>query len=44
MKPDSQNPFAQAVVYQSGKPFNVTQTERNPKGKNYLTVLFSRET
>jgi hypothetical protein len=44
MKPDAQNPYAQAIVYQSGKPFNVTQTERNPKGKNYLTVLFSRET
>jgi TraM recognition site of TraD and TraG len=44
MKPDAQNPFAQAIVYQSGKPFNVTETQRNPKGKNYLTVLFSRET
>ena len=44
MKPDAQNPYAQAIVYQSGKPFNVTQTERNPKGRNYLAVLFSRET
>jgi hypothetical protein len=44
MKPDAQNPYAQAIVYQSGKPFNATKTERNPKGRNYLTVLFSRET
>ena len=43
LKPDSQNPYAQAIVYQSGKPFNVTQTERHPKGRNFLTVLFSRE-
>jgi hypothetical protein len=43
MKPDAQNPYAQAIVYQSGKPFNVTKTERNPKGRNFLTVLFSRE-
>jgi len=44
MKPDAQNPYAQAIVYQSGKPFNATKTERNPKGRNFLTVLFSRET
>ena len=44
MKPDAENPYAQAIVYQSGKPFNATKTERNPKGRNFLTVLFSRET
>ena len=44
IKPDSDNPYAQAIVYQSGKPFNATKTERNPKGRNYLRVLFSRET
>jgi len=44
LKPDAQNPLAQAIVYQSGKPFNATKTERNPKGRNYLAVHFSRET
>lgn len=44
IKPDSENPYAQAIVYQSGKPFNATKTERNPKGRNFLSVLFSRET
>jgi hypothetical protein len=42
-KPDSANPYAQAIVYLSGKPFNATKTQRNPKGRNYLAVLFSRE-
>jgi hypothetical protein len=44
IKPDSANPLSHAIVYQSGKPFNATKTERNPKGRNYLSVLFSRET
>ena len=43
VKPDSANPHAQAIVYLSGKPFNATKTQRNPKGRNYLAVLFSRE-
>jgi hypothetical protein len=43
IKPDAANPYAQAVVYQSGKTFNATKTEQNPKGCNYLSVLFSRE-
>src|SRR6202167_527339 len=42
IKPDANNPYAEAIVYQS-KPFNVTKTERNPKGSNYLRVLFSRD-
>ena len=42
-KPDSDNPLAQAIVYQSGKTFNATKTERNPKGSNYLSVFFSRD-
>jgi hypothetical protein len=42
-KPDSVNPYSEAIVYQSGKTFNATKTERNPKGRNYLRVLFSRE-
>ncbi len=41
-KPDSDSPLSQAIVYQSGKTFNATQTERNPKGSNYLSVYFSR--
>ena len=44
LKPDAQNPLAQAIVYQSGKPFNATKTERNPKGRNYLAFHFTRET
>ena len=43
VKPDSVSPYAQAIVYLSGKPFNATKTPRNPKGRNYLAVLFSRE-
>ena len=41
-KPDSSSPLAQAIVYQSGKVFNASKTERNPKGSNYLSVFFSR--
>jgi len=44
LKPDSNNPYAEAIVYQSGKIFNATKTEREPAGRNYLRVLFSRET
>jgi hypothetical protein len=43
VKPDSDNPFAQAVVYQSGKPFIATKTQRNPQGLNYVSVFFTRE-
>ena len=43
VKPDATNPLAQAIVYQSGKPFNATKTAQNPKGRNYLSVYFSRE-
>jgi hypothetical protein len=43
IKPDSTNPYAQAIVYASGKSFNATKTKENPKGRNYLSVLFSRE-
>jgi len=42
LKPDADNPYSQAIVYLSGKTFNATKTERNPKGRNYLPVLFSR--
>ena len=43
MTPDSDNPCAEAIVYMSGKTFNATRTAKDPKGKNYLRVLFSRE-
>jgi TraM recognition site of TraD and TraG len=43
IKPDGTNPLAQAIVYQSGKTFNATKTAQNPRGRNYLSVMFSRE-
>ena len=43
VKPDAGNPCAQAIVYQSGRTFNATKTEQNPKGSNYMSVYFSRE-
>jgi hypothetical protein len=42
-KPDADNPYAQAIVYLSGKPFNATKNAREPNGRNYLSVFFSRE-
>jgi len=42
-KPGAASPYAEAIVYQSGKPFEATKTEPCPKGRNYLRVLFSRE-
>ncbi len=43
LTPDGENPYAQAIVYKGGKPFNATKTPQNPNGTNYLSVLFSRE-
>jgi hypothetical protein len=42
MKPDGENPCAEAIVY-TGQTFNATKTGSNPKGTSYLRVLFSRE-
>jgi type IV secretory pathway TraG/TraD family ATPase VirD4 len=42
-KPDSSSPYAQAIVYQSGKTFNATKRTPDSRGANYLSVLFSRE-
>jgi hypothetical protein len=42
-KPDATNPLAESILYQSGRSFNQTKTERNPKGHNFLRVSFSRE-
>jgi hypothetical protein len=41
-KPDGNNPLAEAIVYKSGETFNSTKTKENPKGRNYLSVFFSR--
>jgi hypothetical protein len=43
MKPDAANPLAESVVYQSGKIFNASRSERNSQGRNYLRVYFTRE-
>jgi hypothetical protein len=37
VRPDSSNPFAEAIIYQSGKAFNANH------GRNYLRVAFSRD-
>ena len=42
-KPDSRTPYAQALVYQSGKTFNATKRTPDSRGANYLSVLFSRD-
>ena len=42
-KPDADSPLAQAIVYQSGKPFRITQTKQNPGGSSHLSVFFSRD-
>jgi len=41
--PDGRNPCAEAIVYLGGKTFNVTRTGKNPRGRNYLKVTFSRD-
>jgi hypothetical protein len=43
IRPNSTNPYAQGLVYQSGKIFTASQTAQNPQGRNYLSVFFSRE-
>jgi hypothetical protein len=42
-KPDSVNPISTAIVYQGGQAFQATVTKENPKGRNHLTVAFSRD-
>jgi hypothetical protein len=37
LKPNGSNPYAEAIVYQSGKAFNAGN------GRNYLRVMFSRD-
>ena len=43
MKPDGENPMAEAVVYMSGRSFEATKTKTRPQGLPYLRVHFSRE-
>ncbi len=43
MKPDGVNPYAEAIVHKGGQVFSATITKSNPKGCNYLRVLFSRD-
>jgi hypothetical protein len=42
-KPNSSNPYAEAIVYCGGNTFNASRTRECPDGRNYLRVLFSRE-
>jgi type IV secretory pathway TraG/TraD family ATPase VirD4 len=42
-RPDSQNLFAEAVLFCGGDHFNATRTEKCPQGRNHLRVHFSRE-
>lgn len=42
-KPDATNPLAESILYQSGRTFNATKTDRNPQGQNFLRVAFTRE-
>jgi hypothetical protein len=42
-KPDSTNPYAAGIVYCGGQIFNASKTAQNPKGRNYISVLFSRD-
>jgi hypothetical protein len=43
LKPHSDNPYAEGIVYLSGKPFQATRSNACPEGRNYLRVLFSRD-
>ena len=42
LKPDGENPYSEAVCYLSGRTFNATRTQSNPRGLPYLRVHFSR--
>ena len=42
-KPDAESPLAEAIVYKGGEIFNASITKNNPRGTNFLRVLFSRD-
>lgn len=41
-RPDEAHPYAEAIVHQGGKTFEVTRTEEEPDGRNYLLTVFRR--
>lgn len=43
LKPDGENPLAEGIVHMSGRSFEATKTEANPRGLPYLRVHFTRE-
>ena len=43
MKPDGDNPLAEAICFNSGRSFNATKTQQRPQGLPYLRVHFSRD-
>ncbi len=43
MKPDGENPLAEAIVHTTGDSFNATKTADNPRGYSFLGVHFPRE-
>ncbi len=43
LKPDGDQPFCSAIVYQGGTIFNATKTQKRPEGTNHMTVHFSRD-
>jgi hypothetical protein len=42
MKPDGDNPIAEAIVHTTGDSFKATKSQNNPRGLPYLRVHFSR--
>lgn len=42
-KPNGVSPISTAIVYRGGETFTSTITPDNPRGRNYLTVAFSRD-
>lgn len=42
-KPTGDQPLAEVIVYCGGKTFNCAVTDRNPEGRNYLRLYFSRD-
>lgn len=43
LKPDGENPIAEAVIYKAGQIFESTKTAERPHGRNFMLARFSRE-
>ena len=43
VKPNGNNPLAEAIVYKGGEVFRATVNKTNPEGLNYMHVYFTRE-